>query len=147
MSENQQQVDTPNQNTFMDLSSRVNRKFSIVTLSLLLLIIILLSGLWLKMRFRAIRAERNLAHAQMLLQRQNALEQIQKSLLRNPVGVSIERKNLERKKVSLDGKDIDALLLPATIARWIGFRKGDVIIVEVPTPTSNQTATKPTPNK
>jgi len=38
-------------------------------------------------------------------------------------------------------------LLPATIARWIGFSKGDVIIVEAPTPASNKTTTKPTPNK
>ena len=131
----------------MDISNKINQKFSVITFSLLILIIILLSGLWLRSRLEAIRAKRSLAHAQMLLQRQNALEKMEKSLLQNPIGVSIERKNLERKKVSLDGKETDALLLPATIARWIGFSKGDVIIVEAPTPTSNKTTTKPTPNK
>jgi len=126
----EQQAKTPSKNLASQASSQIDRKFYIITTSLLMLIIILLAGLWLKMRWRAIQAERRFARVQPLLQRQSALEKISKSLLQNPPVITIERENLQQKKVLLNGKDIDALLLPESIARWMDFRPGDVIIVE-----------------
>ena len=124
------------------IHSNLDNKFVIITGSLLLLIIALLSGLWLSMRSRALRAEADLARLRPLLRsQQNVHMLLAESLKRHPLQVTVQRDSLKTEKVKLDGRQTTALHLPAAIAETLGFKGGDVIIVGKSAPT---TTTAPT---
>jgi len=102
-------------------------RFLVVTAALLLLIIALLAGLWLSMRVRAARAERQL---QQLRQERDARELFRRALAEAPFRVTVERETLETRDVTLDGRAVRALLLPGRLAEAMGLRPGDTVLVQ-----------------
>ena len=123
-------------------SSEIDTRFMIIAGSLMLLIIALLAGLWLRMRVRAIRAESELAQLRpMVRNKQDVKMLLAESLRRNPIHITVQRDSLKTEQVNINGLDVKALRLPANAAEIIGFRPGDVIIVEKTPPTTTAPTT------
>ncbi len=125
-------------------SSEIDTRFTIIAGSLLLLIIALLAGLCLRMRTRAMRAEREAAGLRNQLKLstgagvrfsgspetlETMLQQMASKAMRR---YKVQREDLKTEQVNLNGRDVRALYLPADAAETLGFRPGDVIIVENP---------------
>ncbi len=131
-------------------SSGNDKRFVIVTGSLLLLVIAMLAGLWLRMRTRALRAEQQVTR---LVKTQQAgagvrfstgaksLDATLQQMVAKAMSQAANRDSLRVEKVNLDGRNVEAVFLPADAAETLGFRPGDVIIVGKPPPT---TTTAPT---
>ena len=77
-------------------------------------------------------------------ERQDVQMLLTESLRRYPLHVTVQRDSLRTEKVNLDGRQITALRLPAAIAETLGFKVGDVIIVEKLTPATTTTPTTTT---
>ena len=137
-------------------SSEIDTRFMIVAGSLLLLIIALLAGLCLRMRTRALRAEGEAARLRTQLKLSTGagvrfsgsqadlevmLQQMATKAMRRR---AVQREDLKTEQVNLNGRDVKALRLPADAAETLGFRPGDVIIVEkTPTTTTSPIKTMP----
>ncbi len=129
-------------------SSEINTRFTIIAGSLLLVIIALLAGLWLRMRTRAMWAERDAAALRSQLKlatgagvRFSGGPEALDAMLRKVAAKGIRRQKVQReslktKQVNLDGRDVKAFRLPADAAETLGFMPGDVIIVDRPAPTT-----------
>ena len=114
-----------------------NVRFFMIVGVLLLIIIALLAGLWLRERVRATAAERDLRR---LRARNEYLEAMIKQLvLDQTLPLRIDRAGLDAEEVRVNSREVTALRLPAAVAEAIGFRPGDVILVE----QSAEAATKP----
>lgn len=130
-------------------------RFVIVTSSLLLLVIALLAGLWLRMRTRALRAEQQVT---MLIKTQragegvrfsggpNKLDAVIQQMVAKARSRAVNRDNLRAEKVKFNGRAVKAIYLPADAAKTLGFKPGDVIIVEKPAPTTTTAPTKAMPD-
>ncbi len=126
-------------------SSGNDARFVIITSSLLLLVIAMLAGLWLRMRTRALRAEQQVTR---LVKTQQAgagvrfsgspetLDAMLQQMVAKAMSQAVNRDDLRTEKVNLDGRGVKAVFLPADAAETLGFRPGDVIIVEKPPPTT-----------
>ena len=104
-------------------------RFFLIVGVLMLTIIALLSGLWLRAHLRKAQLE-----AQVLSARADRakLEDFLKSyLLQNPPPQVI-RSELTTRPAVLDGKDITLLRLDADLAVKLGLRPGDVLTVDPP---------------
>ena len=132
-------------------SSEIDTRFAIVAGVLLLVIIALLAGLWLRMRTRALRAERDAAALRSQLKFATGagvrftgspesldamLQQMASKAMRRQ---AVRRESLETKQVHLNGRDVQVLRLPVDTAERFGFSPGDVIIVDK-SPTTTTTA-------
>ena len=112
-------------------------RFLLLVGGLLVVILALLAGLWVSMRRRALRAERELARLQ---QRQRRLEAILLGLTSQPPPRPVRRERLSARAVKVNGRSVRALELPALAARKLGFRPGDVILVAPDRPASARTS-------
>ena len=128
-------------NSRTDNPPQADSRFIIAVGGLLLLIIALLAGLWIKQRKRAQRAEQTV----VTLTRQNSgmailtRQQMQDRASR----MAIHREDLQTRQVILDGRKLTALRLPAGEAQRLGLRPGDVVLVDqAPTPATAP-ATRP----
>ncbi len=129
-------------------ASGTDTKFVIIAGSLLLLIIAMLAGLSLRMRTRAMRAERDAVALRTQLKTSTGAgvrfsgspesfdamfnQMAAKAIRRHKV----QRENLRAEQVHLNGRDVKALRLSADVAEKFGFGPGDVIIVDEPPPTT-----------
>jgi LPXTG-motif cell wall-anchored protein len=126
-----------------------NTTFLTIVGVLLVMIIALLSGLWLRERTRAGRAEADLrrlvqAHRDLVGRNENLRAMAQGLLGKEALRLSIDRAGLQTRPVRLDGREVTALSLPADLAEAVGFAPGDVIVVEMPmTTTSTSPTTQP----
>lgn len=126
--------------------SNLDSRFAIIAGALMLLIIALLAGLWLRMRARAMRAESELAQLRpMVRNKQDVQMLLAESLRRHPLQVTVQRESLKTEQVHLNGRDVKALHLPADAAETFGFMPGDVIIVDKPPPTTTTAPNKTMP--
>ena len=105
-------------------------RFLAVAIALMLLIMALLAGLWLRMRARALRAEATLARVvPPARQRQDVADLFRQAVRDKRVLLTIGRDRLATRPARIDGRDVTAFgLSPAEGVAW-GLRPGDVIIV------------------
>jgi hypothetical protein len=116
-------------------SARVfDTRFFTAVVILLAVIIILLTGLWVRAYRRQLSAE--IQANQSTLQYQNLQTLAQQVLANKPLQVGIDRASLPHVKAIVNDREIDALLLPPRLGTAIGFQNGDVIIVEEPSAAS-----------
>ena len=129
--------------------SNSDKRFVIVASSLLLLVVAMLAGLWLRMRTRALRAEQQVVRLMNTQQvgagvrfsgSPETLDAMLQQMVAKSMSRVVNRAGLRVEKANLDGRDVEAIYLPTDAAETLGFRSGDVIIVEKPPPT---TATAP----
>ncbi len=137
-------------------TSGTDTKFVIIAGSLLLVIIALLAGLALRMRTRAMRAERDVAALRSQLKfatgagvRFSGGPGSPDAMIQQMVAKAIRRhkvqpENLRAEQVHLNGRDVKALRLPVDVAERFGFSPGDVIIVDEPAPTTTTAPNKTT---
>ncbi|MCD4699374.1 MAG: hypothetical protein K8R91_02230 [Phycisphaerae bacterium] len=100
-------------------------RFVIITSSLLLLVIALLAGLWLRMRTRALRAEQQVAR---LVKTQQAgagvrfsgspenLDAMLQQMVAKAMSREVNRDDLRAEKVKFNGRDVRAIYLPSDAA-------------------------------
>lgn len=124
-------------------AAQLNQRFVMIVGVLLLMIIALLAGLWLRERVRAARAEVRAAQAQEELRlrakwtAQRALESLIES---RGGGLHV----VSTQELTINGKKTEAFKISPDLANEIGFGPGDVIIVEQPPPTTTTApATRP----
>lgn len=104
-------------------------RFFLIVGALMLTIIALLSGLWLRTHLRNAQLEAEVVAARS---RRAKLEDFLKAyLLQNPPP-EIIRGELATRPAVLDGKDITLLRLNAELAAKVGLRPGDVLTVDPP---------------
>ncbi len=106
-------------------------KFVTMVGVLLLTIIVLLAGLWLRTRRRARRAEQLVSD--FVRQRDRLGPAIEQAMAEHAKRLSVRREQLLTRPVNLNGREVAALHLPAEQAQRIGFQPGDVIVVDQPT--------------
>jgi cbb3-type cytochrome oxidase subunit 3 len=117
-------------------------RFFLITAALLLLIIALLAVLWLRAHNRALAAE---TQALQLRDQTDAQALLSRLMRDKPVYMTVPREALATRPVELDGRQVLALRLPTELAEALGFRPGEVILVEpAPTPATAP-ATGPSP--
>jgi len=105
-----------------------DERFLLLVGALMLVIMALLAGLWLRAHVRATRAELRL---KPLVKRNSDLEETLKGLvLSKGFPAKVDRAGLASQPVRIDGRPVGALRLPAGMAESLGFEAGDVIIVE-----------------
>jgi hypothetical protein len=113
-----------------------NTWFFVVAAGMMVVIMGLLAGLWLRERQRAVRAQRELK----LVRSQKgaaALGPILQQALRDgSLLAQVVRADLDTQQVDLDGRSVMALKLPAETAQDMGFVPGDVILVQQSAPTA-----------
>ena len=123
-----------------DTPAAPDTRFVYITGGLMLLIVVLLAGLWLGMRKRALTAEGTL-----LAERQRN-QMVAQMLLKGSLSVpQLNLEGLETAPATLDGRAVQVLHLPARLGQIVGFSPGQVIVVEPdaePT-TAPATATAP----
>jgi hypothetical protein len=115
-------------------------RFFLIVGVLMLVIIALLSGLWLRAHLRTAQLEAQViaAHADRA-----KLEDFLKSyLLQNPPP-QVVRGELTSRPAVLDGKDISLLRLGAEPAAKLGLRPGDVLVVDPPAASGPASRTAP----
>lgn len=115
-------------------------RFLILVGTLLLAIIAILAGLWLRAHRRALRAEGQVASLQPLA---DAHALGQRYVQELPKYLSVPREALATRSVTLDGRTAQALRLPAAVGRLIGFEPGDVILVEPTATTAGAADSRP----
>ncbi len=116
-------------------------RFVFIVGVLMVMIVALLAGLWLRARIRATTAE--FAAAQ-LRERNDKLEAlVGRILLGGAIQPAVARSSLQTKAVHVDGREITALRLPAAMAKTWGFEPGDVILADRAAPPTTTTATQP----
>jgi type II secretory pathway pseudopilin PulG len=113
------------------------RFFSAVMI-LLLVIVVLLTGLWMRAYRRQIRAEN--AANQAALQFQDMQDLAKQMLANKPLQFSVDRASLPHGKAVVNDREVDVLLLPPRLGKAIGFEAGDVILVEEPSATQPTSA-------
>jgi len=126
-------------------SQQPDTRFLVAVGGLLLVVIVLLAGLWLRMRRRAERAESQIA--ELARQRSQIGAAVQQVMAEHAAGLAVEREALEPRRVTLDGRQVTALRLPAGEGERLGFQPGDVILVESAPATAPASgpATRPRP--
>lgn len=113
-------------------------RFLVIAMALMVVVTALLAGLWLNMRLRAIRAERELARLKPELRKSlNATAAFERLLKVGAVTMPVDRESLPAVAVKLDGRDVKALELEAGTGASLGFAPGDVIIVRPPPPATS----------
>ncbi|HET6427859.1 MAG TPA: AbrB/MazE/SpoVT family DNA-binding domain-containing protein [Phycisphaerae bacterium] len=121
--------------------ARNETTFLMIAGGLMVLIMALLAGLWLKASRRAAAAEDQLAQ----LRRRDAASLAEfKELLRSqPLIPAVDRDALPTREAVLDGKPVRAFRLPADVAERIGLAPGDVVLVEPAPATAPSTGPAP----
>jgi len=116
-----------------------DNRFIVAVGVLLLLIVALLAGLWIRASRRAQRAEQRVV---TLSRQQSQAAGLLQQAMREHIGrATIRREELATRKVTLAGRQISALVLPAGQADRLGLRAGDVILVDkLPTTATGPTA-------
>lgn len=106
-----------------------NTRFFLVVALLMLVIIALLSGLWLRAHLRAARLE-----AQVISARASGakMEDFLKAYLTQNPPAEVVRGEPATRPAVLDGEAIAALRLSAEQATRLGLRPGDVVVVDPP---------------
>ena len=116
-------------------------RFLFIVGVLMVMIVALLAGLWLRARIRATTAE--FAAAQ-LQDRNDKLEALLgRILLGGAIQPKVARDSLQTKPVRIDGREVTALRLPAAMAKTWGFEPGDVILADRAAAAATTTATQP----
>ncbi len=118
-------------------------RFISSVLILLMVVIVLLTGLWLRAYKRQLNAE--IQANQTTLQYQKMQMLAQQVLANKPLQFSIDRASLPHGKAIVNDREVDALLLPPSLAKALGFRDGDVIVVEEPSATQPSSAPSTAP--
>lgn len=108
--------------------SSSDTKFFWAVGGLLLLIIAILAGLWLKSERRARQAEADLAQVRRIQESTQAV--FQELFRQKPGSLGIDRQSLTTRPAEIDGHKTTVLLMPAELGEAIGFQAGDVILVE-----------------
>ena len=120
---------------------RADSRFIIAVGGLLLLIIALLAGLWIKQRKRAQRAEQTVV---TLTQQKSGMAILTRQEMQDRVSrMTVHREDLETRQVTLDGRKLTALRLPAGDAQRLGLRAGDIVLVDQAPTTATAPATRP----
>ena len=117
---------------------RADAKFLVATASLLLLIIALLAGLWLSAHRRATSAEREIHR---LRQQGDAQALFREAIEKKRFFLAVDRRGLRSSTVGLDGRAVRALRLPSEVGESLGFRAGDVILIDPAPATATAPAT------
>lgn len=120
--------------------SRADTVFLMTAGGLGLLTLCLLAGLWLRADRRARLAEALLHETR---QRDAEVARLTELLKTQPLFPAVDRKQLARQTVVLDGSEVSALGMPLDVAERIGLAGGDVVLVE-PAPATAP-ATQPVP--
>jgi len=115
---------------------RSDANFLIVAGALVVMILALLAGLWLKADRRAKAAEAQLARCR------TEMGLIRGLLQSTPLIPGVNREDLPTRQVVLDGKSVRALRLSAAGAGQIGLKPGDVVLVDQPPSTAPSTQQK-----
>ena len=124
-----------------DAPPQANGRFIIAVGGLLVLTIALLAGLWIRERKRAQRAEQKVV---TLTQQNSKMSLLMWQKMQQPVArTTVPRDRLKTRQVTLDGREVAALLLPAGQAQRLGFRAGDVVLVEQMPTTATAPADPP----
>ena len=107
-----------------------DNRFMLAAGAMMVLIVALLAGLSIKYHRRATRAETKLSQLNAKTAQKSAL--LDRILQADPevARPAISRKDLTHATVKLNGREVEALLLPLEEALPIGFEADDVIIVE-----------------
>jgi len=124
-----------------------DNRFLVAVVGLVLVIVALLAGLWLRMRARALRAEADLARlTPAARQRQDVADLFRKAVKDKRVLLTIDRDRLTTRPARIDGRDVIAFGLSAPEGAAWGLRPGDVIIVAPAPTTASAPATAPAEN-
>ena len=130
-----------------DPSDRKDSTFVIITAALVTLVIVLLGVLTLRMRTRAIRAERRVValtkQVSPLRGSADAIALLERAVREQYVYTPVDRSKLPRQTVRLDGRERTALRLQADVAEQIGLAPGDVVLVDRTPATASAPATAP----
>ena len=105
-----------------------DRKFLLAVGGLLLTIILLLSGLWVRMRRQVVRLRNEIATLQTQRGRMGPMMQL--AMDQHTQRLMLNREKLPTRDVVLDGRPARALRISAIVARRIGFAPGDVVLVD-----------------
>jgi hypothetical protein len=113
----------------------------------MIVIAILLGGLWYKERVRANQLQLELAAARQVgrgvIANDEQLQQFLQRVSREAQSRPVNRSALASQPVRLDDRQVQALRLPAEDGRRLGFRSGDVIVVDESPATQSSPATLP----
>jgi len=116
-------------------------KFVFVVGALMLLIVVLLAGLWLRERRRALAAERDATALRGRLKGPTVPPAMRRALQAQFEELIFQRDALPKRAVTLNGRATEAFGLSAKAAAAIGgFRPGDVIVVQPPAATASAPA-------
>ncbi len=105
-----------------------DRKFLLAVGALLLTIILLLSGLFVKMRRQVIRLKNEIVAMQNERSRVGPMMQL--AMDQHVQKLTLDRDKLPTRKVVLDGRTTRALRVSAAVAERVGLAAGDVVIVD-----------------
>jgi hypothetical protein len=114
-------------------------RFLVAAMALMVVVTALLAGLWLSMRARAFRAERELSRLRPQLRKARDVTGLfERALKEGTVTMPVvDRESLPAEAVKLDGRDVKALKINARTGESMGFAPGDVIIVQPPAPATS----------
>ncbi len=105
-----------------------DRKFLLAVGGLLLLITLLLSGLWVRMRRQVVRLRNDIASLQT--QRSGIAPLMQLAMEKHAQRLTLDREKLATRDVVLDGRPTRALRISAVVAQRLGLAPGDVVLVD-----------------
>ena len=98
-----------------------DKRFVLAVGGLMLVIILLLPGLWLRMRKQVVRLRGDINQQRMMVQSAMAVHMQQ---------LAVKRDELPTRDATLDGRRVKMLRVSADAGAPMGFLPGDVIIIE-----------------
>ena len=119
-------------------AQEVNVRFLMIVGVLMMMILALLTGLWLRERVRAARAE--LALSRVTGRHADLERMVRQLVMAKSLPLQVGREGLAAETVRLNGREVTALRLPPELAEIIGFKGGDVILCDQPPATTTATA-------